>query len=266
MLRVPECSLPESAAERLRDYQQEIDAVGDYVDRVVEAKRLFRSRRNSSTLQEVRRTLQTMCGSIRRCMYCEDSRADEIEHFRPRDLYPEAVFLWSNLLFACGPCNGNKRNRFFVFAATDDELIDVTRVAGAEVLPPVVGEPVLIDPRHEEPLELLELELRHTLRFAPRLRKDTRARKRAERTIEVLRLNSDLLVKARRGTFASLMALLRHYLEKKRQGGTAKALRRIRSVITLQPHPTVWAEMKRQHLRFDELARMFEQAPEALAW
>lgn len=266
MLRVPDRYLPESAAERLRAYQQEIDAVEDYADRVVEAKRQFRNRRNSPTLQEVRRALQTMCGGIRRCMYCEDSRADEIEHFRPRDLYPEAVFLWPNLLFACGPCNGNKRNRFLVFAATDGELVDVTRMAGSEILPPVAGEPVLIDPRHEEPLDLLELELRHTFRFAPRLRRDTRARARAERTIEVLKLNSDLLVKARRGTFESLIALLKRYLEKKRKGGTVEVLRRIRNAITLQPHPTVWAEMKRQYLRFDELARMFEQAPEALAW
>ncbi len=108
MLRVPDRSLPKPAAERLQEYQQEIDAVAAYADRVAAAKRKYSNRKSNSTFQDVRRTLQAMCGIIRRCMYCEDSMADEIEHFRPKDLYPEAVFDWPNFLYTCGPCNGNK--------------------------------------------------------------------------------------------------------------------------------------------------------------
>ena len=54
--------------------------------------------------------LSAMCHGPRRCMYCEDSAADEVEHFRPTDLYPEFVFAWMNYLYACGPCNVRKKN------------------------------------------------------------------------------------------------------------------------------------------------------------
>ena len=48
-------------------------------------------------------------------MYCEDSVGDEVEHHRPKNLYPDHTFLWDNYLYACGPCNGPKNNRFAVF-------------------------------------------------------------------------------------------------------------------------------------------------------
>ena len=50
-------------------------------------------------------------------MYCEDSVADEVEHFRPKDLYPDVVFAWRNYLYACGQCNGGKNNRFSIVRA-----------------------------------------------------------------------------------------------------------------------------------------------------
>ncbi len=265
MLRVPDRSLPAHAAARLREYQQEIDRVAVYADQVAEAKRRYQNRRRNSAFQQVRRTLQTMCGDSRRCMYCEDSIADEIEHFRPKDLYPDAVFLWPNLLYVCGPCNGNKGNRFLVFAATDGELVDVTRTGDATIEPPIAGAPVLIDPRHEEPLEFLELDLHSTFRFRPRSREDPHHRERAVHTIDVLKLNRDLLVAARRVTFESLLALLNRYVERKRAGETG-VLDRISRAITRQSHPSVWAEMKRQRSRLPDLAQMFERAPEALTW
>ena len=33
-----------------------------------------------------------MCAGAKRCMYCEDSAADEVEHHLPKNLYPEFVF------------------------------------------------------------------------------------------------------------------------------------------------------------------------------
>ncbi len=269
MLRVPERSLPEPAAERLREYQRDVDAVEVYADRVAAGKGSFRSRnrKTNRTLRTIREILKAMCGGTGRCMYCEDSMADEIEHFKPKDLYPEAVFLWPNLLYACGPCNGTKRNRFYVFATTDDEIVDVTRAVGSEILPPVSGEPVLIDPRHEDPLALLALDLRGTFRFIPRARRGTRDYERAAHTIKILDLNGrDFLLEARRQAFESLIALLKRYVDEKREGGSSEALGRIRNTITTYHHPTVWVEVKRQRQHIDGLVRLFEQSPEALKW
>ncbi|MBX3729546.1 MAG: hypothetical protein KF858_10215 [Candidatus Sumerlaeia bacterium] len=38
-------------------------------------------------------------------MYCEDSRATDIEHIRPKEHYPEVAFVWENYAYACNVCN-----------------------------------------------------------------------------------------------------------------------------------------------------------------
>ena len=45
-----------------------------------------------------------------KCAYCESQIRHidygHIEHFRPKSKYPKKTFSWSNLLLACGVCNG----------------------------------------------------------------------------------------------------------------------------------------------------------------
>jgi hypothetical protein len=45
--------------------------------------------------------LQQMVGPRERCVWCVDSRAADVEHYRPKARFPEAVFVWDNLLWAC---------------------------------------------------------------------------------------------------------------------------------------------------------------------
>ncbi|MCP4109242.1 MAG: hypothetical protein GY749_27575 [Desulfobacteraceae bacterium] len=87
MIRLPDISLPDQIQENLRIYQKEVDSMPDYSERVENAKRLFKSRNRyaNSTFRAVRSTLDQMCQGSRRCAYCEDSYADEIEHIRPKD-------------------------------------------------------------------------------------------------------------------------------------------------------------------------------------
>ena len=42
------------------------------------------------------------------CAYCEVGRSNEIDHFRPKSLFPESVYEWSNWLLACHACNHAK--------------------------------------------------------------------------------------------------------------------------------------------------------------
>jgi uncharacterized protein (TIGR02646 family) len=68
--------------------------------------------------REVRRTLEEMFHG--KCAYCESKilhvSYGHIEHFRPKSdpRFVDLVFEWSNLLLACGRCNGaeNKGDRF----------------------------------------------------------------------------------------------------------------------------------------------------------
>src|SRR5437016_3624190 len=107
MIRIPDCPLPDHARGKLQLYQSQIDGYTDYAQRVQSAKADF-ARYNISSrepFKTIHNTLTALCCGARRCMYCEDSCADEVEHFRPKDLYPEACFVWENYLFSCGRCN-----------------------------------------------------------------------------------------------------------------------------------------------------------------
>ena len=46
------------------------------------------------------------------CAYCEETDRGEVEHFRPKKLYPELVYVWLNWLFACRACNQAKLDKW----------------------------------------------------------------------------------------------------------------------------------------------------------
>src|ERR1051326_4230467 len=125
--------LPQDTLALLHQYQREIDELPGYPSRVSAAKANFARYNNSrkEPFKTVRETLTSLCCGAQRCMYCEDSCADEVEHFRPKDLYPEACFVWENYLYACGPCNGPKNNRFAIFPPRQSQLVEVARARNA---------------------------------------------------------------------------------------------------------------------------------------
>ena len=47
-----------------------------------------------------------------KCAYCETlinaSRSQQVEHFKPKSLFPSLVYDWNNYFLACGGCNGTK--------------------------------------------------------------------------------------------------------------------------------------------------------------
>ena len=57
---------------------------------------------------DVKMVLVTMFGG--KCAYCESKfrhiEYGHIEHYKPKSRFPELTFTWSNLLLACGVCNG----------------------------------------------------------------------------------------------------------------------------------------------------------------
>ena len=263
MLKVGSGRLPQPHREKLAEYQAEVDAEPTYQERVMAAKRLFRSRnrRRNTTFATVRASLSAMCHGPRRCMYCEDSAADEVEHFRPKDLYPEFVFAWMNYLYACGPCNRRKKNHFVLIDSATGAIRDVTRPLRGVVAPPPAGDAVLIDPRREDPLDFLILDLRDTFEFTPKSDAGALDQERADRTIDLLGLNDrDYLVAARKTAFANYYDLLSGYL----RDGDPERRRVRREAIRGNSHSTVWWEMKRQRTKWKVLQNLFQGAPELL--
>lgn len=118
-LRRPE--LEERLASYLARQQQAVDAGADVA-------RIWESRRRTARMQRVAEILRRMTGKRERCMYCEDSRGTDFEHFWPKRRYPERSFRWRNLLWACTGCNRVKGDRFPRDAAGEPLLIDPTAV------------------------------------------------------------------------------------------------------------------------------------------
>ena len=269
MMQLPVTPLYIATQHQLNAYQNEVDAAADYAQRVGKAKERFKAynTKSNAAFQEVKATLTWLCSGARRCMYCEDSCADEVEHIRPKDLYPEFTFVWENYLYACGSCNSRKSNQFAVFSHADGQCVEVTRRRGMPVSPPEPGEPLLIDPRRENPLDYMELDLRGTFYFVAKGQRGTRSHQRAEFTIDVLHLNDrDHLVYAREEAYKSYGARLRDYIHLRDAGAAQQQLDSDIHALMRMSHPTVWAEMKLQKQLIPRLQALFTEAPEALTW
>ena len=261
MLRIVDLGISPATRTHLAKRQAEIDEITDFPTRVRAAKSKWANGKKNRAFDEIKAQLTKMCRGPKRCAYCEDSAADEIEHIAPKDSYPERTFDWTNYLYACGPCNGPKANRYRIRSSADGSLIDTENLP----YPPPPGDPLLINPRDENPLDFLWLDL-ETFAFVPNIDEKTAFDyQRAAYTINVaLRLNErDHLRKARKLAAKSYVALLNQYVLAKRTANRSEA-ENLRLTITESHHPTVWAELVRQRNFHPRLQSLFEAAPEAL--
>lgn len=86
------------------------------------------------TYAALRSTLAEPLGTRRRCAFCSDSRAADIEHFWPKSTYPERTYRFENLLLVCPECNRAKLHRFPIDAS---------------------GLPLLVNPSADDPWDVL---------------------------------------------------------------------------------------------------------------
>ena len=264
MFRIPPSELAAPDIAALLQLQSDVKTIGGYAAQVAEGKRKW-GIKPKPLFSRVKTRLEAMCSGNIRCVYCEDSRADEIEHMRPKDLYPEQVFLWHNYVLACGPCNGPKNNRFAVIRKGGRNWVEVTRAPGSPVTPPANGISALIDPRMEDPLKFIWLDM-STWRFTPKLDITPRASLRASFTIDVLRLNSrDELLRGRRRAFSGYLARLREFSGESPSWNAKRRLEFIED-FRAESYRTVWLEMLRQRQALPAVRRLLGVVPEALAW
>lgn len=267
MIKLAEKSISAKTAKQLSQYQQSIDKLPDYAERVKQAKTSFSSqnKRGKPAFDEIKVVLDSMCSGSRRCMYCEDSAADEVEHIHPKDLYPELTFVWENYLYICGPCNIGKLNKFSVFDA-HNQIVDITRPPKTPVIPPISGEVILINPRTEDAMRFLVLDLFGTFQFTPYPGLNVKDRTRAEFTRDILGLNRDILVESRREAYGNYVARVEQYIHYKKERAEQIDLERLVDALKRMQHPTVWREMKRLKNAIEGLKKLFDAEPEALNW
>ena len=161
-----------------------------------EAKRLWEMQGNK-TFREIREVLGRMATGIERCMYCEDSEGTAIEHFWPRAVYPDRAFDWLNYLIACSRCNSNfKRDQFPLDGG---------------------GQPLLINPTEEDPLEHLA--------FSPTtgLYATRPGSTKGDPSLEVFGINRATLSRGRLNAWTGLSQILIGYARARRAGNDATA-------------------------------------------
>ena len=260
--------LPKDAAKNLKSYQARVDKEASYAGKIEAARNMFRSTntRNNKSFRQIREALTKMSRGNNRCAYCEDSVAEDVEHFQPKSWYPELCFVWENYLYACGPCNGRKSNRFAVIAPVSGEIIHLVREPKAIPIPPVEGEPLMIDPSRENPLDFLFLDLSGTFRYLPQRRLTDQQKARAVYSIETLQLNDRAhLVEGRADAFETYWHHLTLYVRQKIDGSVADMARTRHSLLKLS-FSSVWEAMKSQRHLDPGLNELLEKAPEALRW
>ncbi|MCP4593895.1 MAG: hypothetical protein GY842_24435 [bacterium] len=86
----------------------------------------WKAQRQNRSMKRIVEELGRMTGARERCMFCEDSRGTDVEHFWPKKRYPEKSFRWMNLLWACAGCNRCKGDRFPCDSSGKPQLIDPT--------------------------------------------------------------------------------------------------------------------------------------------
>lgn len=278
MLTVGQRALTATAAAVLADLQAIVDSGTDYPVRVEAAKVQWDQKGSTpgkaAAFRTIRATLAEMCVGPVRCAYCEDSLADEVEHILPKTLFPERTFDWQNYLYACGPCNGPKSNRYGVL--TGIKVVEFVRRRGVPVVPPPTGISGFIDPRTEDPLLFFELDMggvtpggdliEGTFELLPADGLSAVLNARARFTIDVLGLNREVIRVARANAFGGFRARLYEYAKCKEAGELAATLARIKGDLLSTPHLTVFAEMQRQRALLPEIDGLFERVPEALTW
>jgi len=264
MILIKHAELPGHINTSLNVLQDQINAIPLHAGRVEHARLRFEreNRPGNGTFELIRYTLDSMCAGARRCMYCEDSAASEIEHFRPKSFYPELTFVWLNYLYSCSVCNRIKRDHFRILCGSS-EYVDLLHSRTGVALEPPPGVSVLIDPRTEDPAFYLGIDLLDTFWFLPRHSEASFENARARYTIERMKLNErDYLAQARREAYEGYRALLCEYVKDR---GTSRA-QHIAKALLRCGHPSVWAEMKVQSRSLPELVPLFAAAPEAAAW
>jgi uncharacterized protein (TIGR02646 family) len=181
-------------------------------EKVEEAKNLWKAKSNKA-FAEIKETLRKMASGLERCMYCEDSAGTDIEHFWPKDTYPDKAFLWENYLLACSACNSN-------FKRTQFPLKD--------------GHPLLINPVEEEP--------RHHIGFSPSTGRYAELTDKGAESIRIYGLNRNILAEGRRLAWVSIQVHIIYYSQC-RDNGDLEASQPIKEVICRFPHSSVFIEL-----------------------
>lgn len=114
-------------------------------------------------------------------MFCSRSEASNVEHYRPKSLFPTFAMRWENFLWVCGVCNQAKGEKF------------------------PLGTSQIVNPVDENPWDFMLIDEFGvmTARYLP---SEDEVSPRASSTIDVVKLNRDGLLFSRKRRLTELSA------------------------------------------------------------
>lgn len=258
MLKYTLPALSVNASSALSALQARVNALPNRKEKYDEAKKLFGSK-TSATWVEIKKMLADFAPKGKACYYCERDRHRDIEHISPKLHYPEQCFKWENYIYACTICNQDKKNDTFAVFDAGGNVVEFNRSYDI-ALPLPTGPAVLIDIRHEDPLDFLILNL-ETGRFATR--GNAISKKRGEFTRRLFDLNDSSLADIRVAAYQMYCMYLSKFRSALDENDAYKANKAFDEIIKLN-HPTVLVEMRRQANLFPELKELFNGVPEKI--
>ena len=119
----PRPALPVASVRRLTAKTKLIE---DATDRPGTAIRIYTSSRQAKWFEPITDALKAMAGPGERCMFCSGSESSQVEHFRPKAIFPLRAMEWENLFWTCGICNQSKGDRFPPDTEVGEMVIDPT--------------------------------------------------------------------------------------------------------------------------------------------
>lgn len=286
-------NLTVATANHLRLMQADINGKATFSEQAERASSLWNGKSGTvsggKAFTEIKEMLIEMCVGVEICNYCENNEATDIEHIYPKSHFPEKAFVWENYLLACKICNSTyKLDKFRVFSpANSNHSVEVLRGGGK----PATDDSVLLNPRVEDPMDYLILDIRGTtFRFVAIPNLDERNTEKANYTIDLLGLNDrDALVEGRRAAGRYYISRLEKYVRLKEATDFAalesivtdldlldtqapfaaeqsRLLDAVKKEILHYSHPTIWKELLRQRDHLPKTNNLLNQAPEALTW
>ena len=188
MRKLRRLALDPRHASYLTKKQREVDGGADI-------QKTWAYARKTKTMQGVAATLGAMTGSRARCFFCGDSLGGELEHYRPKAKFARYVFLWTNLLLACGSCNRKKLDSFAFFKRR----------------------PLLVDPARDDPWDDFFFEEKTGQIFPRYIGDPPQPSSRGKYTLEVIgTLRFEAVMEGRRRSYRNLRLVINSYLQSSR--------------------------------------------------
>jgi len=106
---IPRPKLSEATLKKLAKKTQQILKAAD---KKAEADSVYASSRTTAWFAPIITELSKIAGAGQHCFFCSGGEASQVEHFKPKAIFPADSMTWENFTWSCALCNQYKSAKF----------------------------------------------------------------------------------------------------------------------------------------------------------